>query len=724
MRKNKKGTIMALLCIVLSVSLITAISALAVSARQMIIDSAVSSYGDWHVKYQNITQEQAEKIKGNKLFSKGEIKPRNIENRVDIEVKFNRTHLSKDFDKEASQIGVEAGVSFGNTSDGESSRMLFNRPLIALESVEGARQLFGGMVIFAGALILIVISWSTSIISNAFYISAAQRIQQFGILKSVGATSNQIRRLVFGEAAIMSTLAVPIGLVCGFLLLALGVSVANNLLRELFYVAQYVSITLANFRVVFSWSMVLAVIIIALITIFISALIPALKVARTPAIDAIRQVKEIKIKPRTLKVSRFINSLFGIEGVMAAKSLKRHKAKYKTTLRALCCGIVTLIVLFGAGGIPSPAGTTVEDLLALENAEHNDLSRIQITFWRHNLELDDELQEMERKLEALPYSSKIKFQKGQFKATATDKNNTISAGKDGLAHVNILALDDEQFDKICLSAGLAPQDFKSTQAPNGILINSGNRYDFGKEWNLSLTQPFAKPKSFTVAAQVKEIPEFFSKNVSSSDVNIFMSAKAFMALTKDADDAEFIPTTIWEFYAQDYLDFEIKAREILDNQTIGSYDVKNPSLYAKVVGNIKKLVRFSVGVFVTMLALVVVANLVNIISTSMALRRREFAMLQSVGMTSGGMNRMLNFEGLFLGCKALMIGVPVGVGGFYWISKRTLNPEIFKISWPHVWGGSCICVVAVMLIIFGTIYYSKRLLKKQNIIEAINNYNT
>ncbi|GHV30037.1 hypothetical protein FACS189481_3710 [Clostridia bacterium] len=749
MRKNKKGTIMALLGIILSVTLITAISALAVSARQMVIDSAVNILGDWHVKYQNITREQAEKIKANSLFTKGEIKPGNVENKVDLEVKFKHIHLEEAFDKEASRIGVEAGISFGDSDRWGEPLLLSNKPLISLESIEGARALYGGMIAFAGILILIVIAWSTSVISNAFYVSAAQRTQQFGILKSVGATSKQIRKLVLGEGAIISVLAIPVGIVCGFLLLAFGVFVANNLLRVVAYNAstnQYVNLKLAEFTVVFSWPMILAVVVISLITIFISALIPAFKVARTPAIDAIRQVKEVKIKPGTLKIPRFTISLFDVEGVLAAKSLKRHKAKYKTTLRALCCGIFMFVVLFGASGIKGAGRMFAENVF--KNSLNADLnsSRIEVKLYdnsstngvKQNLELQ---REMERKLMALPCSSKTRFQRKNFRAVVPDKNGVLRTNQDGLATVRIFALDAKQFDKICLDAGLTPQDYKNADTPKGILINpsepveSGkgahialNSYDFNKELNLSLSTKYGaeETKQVTVITQLKEIPKVFEGHIRSGQIdtlNILVPAETLRVLAKD----ERVQETTLVFYVQDFFDFDVKAREILDDrkghEASVHYEIRNPSLDAKTGRNIWSLFMFSICVFIVMLALVAVTNLINIISTSMALRKREFAMLQSVGMTPQGMNRMLNFEGIFLGFKALMIGVPVGIGIFYW-TTRNLDSKFFEISWLHVLGGAGICAVAVMLIIFGTMYYSKRLLKKQNIIESINNYNT
>lgn len=69
---------------------------------------------------------------------------------------------------------------------------------------------------------------------------------------------------------------------------------------------------------------------------------------------------------------------------------------------------------------------------------------------------------------------------------------------------------------------------------------------------------------------------------------------------------------------------------------------------------------FGIG-FVTLISLVGVTNIINTVSTGIDLRTREFAMLKSVGITPKGFNKMIRFESLFYGLKALMWGLPISV---------------------------------------------------------------
>ena len=83
--------------------------------------------------------------------------------------------------------------------------------------------------------------------------------------------------------------------------------------------------------------------------------------------------------------------------------------------------------------------------------------------------------------------------------------------------------------------------------------------------------------------------------------------------------------------------------------------------------NIVTLIQVFAYGFIILISLIAAANVFNTISTNISLRRREFAMLKSVGMTSKGFNRMMNFECLLYGSRALLYGLPASVGVTYLI---------------------------------------------------------
>lgn len=139
--------------------------------------------------------------------------------------------------------------------------------------------------------------------------------------------------------------------------------------------------------------------------------------------------------------------------------------------------------------------------------------------------------------------------------------------------------------------------------------------------------------------------------------------------------------------------------------------------------NMLAVVRvFSYG-FITLISLICVANVFNTISTNIALRRRDFAMLRSVGMTRGGLNGMVCFECGLYGFRALLIGLPLSAALTYLLYRAAAGMYYnndFRLSWSSVIIASC----SVFLVVFVSMMYAMRKVKKDNPIDALKEENT
>ena len=112
----------------------------------------------------------------------------------------------------------------------------------------------------------------------------------------------------------------------------------------------------------------------------------------------------------------------------------------------------------------------------------------------------------------------------------------------------------------------------------------------------------------------------------------------------------------------------------------------------------------------------------NTINTSILLRKKEFAMLRSVGFTPKGFNKILFFESLFFGFKSLIYAIPVSLALVYLIHLSLTNAVIFNsilIPYKSIF----ICVIGVFVLVLLTMIYSARKLKKENILETIREEN-
>lgn len=121
--------------------------------------------------------------------------------------------------------------------------------------------------------------------------------------------------------------------------------------------------------------------------------------------------------------------------------------------------------------------------------------------------------------------------------------------------------------------------------------------------------------------------------------------------------------------------------------------------------------------FIALISLIAAANVFNTISTGFLLRRREFAVLSSVGMTPKEMNRMLSYECVLYGLKALLYGLPVSLL-VTWVIYRVVGSGMDTEF--YVPATSIVVVIAsVFLMVFSTMLYAKSKLRKANIIDSI-----
>lgn len=181
------------------------------------------------------------------------------------------------------------------------------------------------LLIPAGILSAIIVSMAVVVISNAFRVSAGERLAQFGMLKSVGATKRQIMSTVMYESILLSAAGIPVGIIVGLIISFTGVQVANYYLGELnslIHIMMNEMTIVVDF--VIAWQAVIAAVLISFFTVLFSAWLPARKAARIAAIDSIRGTGEVNIEAKQIRTNRLVEKIFGFEGTLAAKNMKRN----------------------------------------------------------------------------------------------------------------------------------------------------------------------------------------------------------------------------------------------------------------------------------------------------------------------------------------------------------------------------------------------------------------
>ena len=213
---------------------------------------------------------------------------------------------------------------------------IMNGYLISLETMSLKNSTMKVLYILSTIVIIIIIVSSVFCIKNSFDISIAEKTKQYGMFRSIGATSKQIKKNVLYEAFILGIIGIPLGILCGLLASWILIKVCN----------YYLYGTLNGITLVFNTSLISILISILLgsITIYFSALKSARRASKLSPMVAIRNSEDIKIKSKKLRTPKYIKSLFGVGGVISYKNLKRNKKKYRTTVISIVISVSSDVI--------------------------------------------------------------------------------------------------------------------------------------------------------------------------------------------------------------------------------------------------------------------------------------------------------------------------------------------------------------------------------------------
>lgn len=121
--------------------------------------------------------------------------------------------------------------------------------------------------------------------------------------------------------------------------------------------------------------------------------------------------------------------------------------------------------------------------------------------------------------------------------------------------------------------------------------------------------------------------------------------------------------------------------------------------------------------FVVVISLVSITNIVNTISTNINLRKRELAIIKSIGVTPSGFNKMIYLESLLYGALSLIYGIPIGMG-ITILMNKTLG-DVINLGMVIPWNAIMISFVGIFIITFIASYIPMKKINKENIIENI-----
>lgn len=138
---------------------------------------------------------------------------------------------------------------------------------------------------------------------------------------------------------------------------------------------------------------------------------------------------------------------------------------------------------------------------------------------------------------------------------------------------------------------------------------------------------------------------------------------------------------------------------------------------AKEIEDTLNVMKVFVYGFITVISLVSVTNIVNTISTNINLRKREFAIIKSIGVTPGGFNKIIYLESLLYGALALIYGIPIGIGLV--ALMNIILGDVIRFGLVLPWDSVFICIIGIFVITFISSYIPMKKINKENIIDNI-----
>lgn len=627
---------------------------------------------------------------------------------VNASVVWEKVNLSavKDSDQLSESLGIV--------------ELSYNRSLLRFYGVISDEFLLETLYGLATIIMTIIIIGSVSLIYNAFAISVSERSRHLGMLSSVGATRKQKRNSVFFEGFVIGTISIPLGIISGLAGMGITFYFINSLIQDSLGVTEKLTVVVTPLSIIIACA-------VSILTIIISTYIPAKRASKVSAIDAIRQTMDVKMTSKKLKTSKIVRKIFGIEAEFGLKNLKRNKRRYSAIVFSLVVSIVLfLTVSFFTEEVKRSTEYFQQDL-------NYDIEVFSFNVNSTGHAFDETFIDSITSLEEVTETS---FIKEFYVETELDAQQTPEELREIADHekyhsgISLQVLQEEQLRNYAKEIGVNYSDLTKEDQVSGIIVNRATLTNGKRGESIAVHMNVGESLALTYEDyyEEKEIDLGNIEVVALTDkrplgidlayqgsITMIISEETFMQL----NEGDQITEGRYALYLTSSNPLEI--HEDIENLKDNSMHISNHHKAKQDDAQFILLISVFTYGFIALITAISVTNIFNTISTSISLRKREFGMLKSVGMTPKGFNKMINYESIFYGVKSLLFGLPISIGVMYLIYNSMMDSfdYAFKLPWLSI----VYVIIGVFIIVGSAMLYSSSKVKKENIIDALKQEN-
>lgn len=564
------------------------------------------------------------------------------------------------------RIAEMVGVSTENIT--------YNHELLALYFIRDPQDTAPRLLFPLFVLVTVMASFSLiMIIHNSFAVSMNARVHQFGIFSSIGATPKQIRACLLQEAAALCAVPVIAGNLLGSVICIGLLKLTNELL------GNGVS---GRHEAVFSYHPLVLVLtlLVTVITIWISAWLPARKLSKLTPLEAIKNTGELQLKRR--KKSRILMLLFGVEGELAGNALKAQRKALRTASLSLIFSFMAFTIMqcfFTLSGI-STRETYFE--------RYQDVWDIMVTVKDAEIDSFGETEEIQS---LSGVDSAIVYQKAMAKRMiAEEEMSEVMKSFGGFSYASgnyvtkvdngwfvnapIIILDDASFMTYCEQIGVTPR-------LNGTVIRNQIRDVTNTDFRHPRYMPYIKEENSTsilMQAGNEEITAEIPILCYTEEVPVLREEYA----TLDYYElVHFIPVSLWEEIkgqiagCEEDIYIRVLAKgnatlaelnelqsEVVQRVT-KAYMVESENRIQEKETNDKQIQGMMAifGGFCVLLAIIGIGNVFSNTLGFVRQRKREFARYMSVGLTPEEIRKMICLEALVIAGRPVFLTLPLAV---------------------------------------------------------------